>query len=544
LFKRGHRDATTDLGVIEQAFDRESVINIGIVPIADMLIVDVDGPQGEASIKPFNLPPTATVRTGRGRHLYYKCDGLDGWQPPKLPGVTFRFRGNGYVVAPPSRHICGALYEWIDGIDLTASISTSIFENVSVKLDFGKASSRPRIAEGSRNTRLTSIGGLLRRVGHTEEAIERALLGINAVECDPPLGAREVRTIARSVSKYASAAEEAFGDFADVEEEDVEYVLGPYLPRGVPTVLEGDPGVGKSNFTTAIAAAISTGKRLPFAEQIAKGRVLILSAEDDPARVIKPRLIANGADLSPNRVRFAKEPFSLDELGLDRLRQEIEIYRPLLVIIDPLIAWLPGKADSSSAGDMTPFFQQLMRIARTYDCAILVVRHLRKSRHGDALMQGHGSVAIVGSVRSALLMALHPDDKAVRAVAHSKVNYGEFGPTITFSLQATHKRAAPKVDWLGVDPGLSADDLLVTQAEDGPGRPARESEEVRQFLLHHLGGRERTRESVFAQAEARSISKITLERVSREMGIIKDREGKDHYWRLPDALRSKRRAAA
>ena len=236
-------------------------------------------------------------------------------------------------------------------------------------------------------------------------------------------------------------------------------------------MLEGDPGLGKSSWTTAVAAAISSGRHLPWSTEAPKGRVLIASAEDDPARVIKPRLIANGANLSPHQVRFAKELFSLDEKGLQLLSREVEVFRPLLVVIDPIVAYLAGGVDPHSAADMTRFFKGLAAIARDFDCTILVVRHLRKSRQGDALMQGHGSVSIIGSIRSALVMASHPHDREVKAVAHTKSNYGQFGRTMLFSIEV--KNGAPVIEWLGFDEELSADDLVRPHTNQGPGRPAR-----------------------------------------------------------------------
>ncbi|MCP8938512.1 AAA family ATPase [Alsobacter sp. SYSU M60028] len=529
-FPHGFKHATTNVDAIERIWTKHPNANIGLVPTRDLLIVDIDGPKGEASVAALDLPETLSQRTGKGRHAVFTCEGLSGWKAPKLEGVDFRYNANGYIAVSPSTHVSGRSYRWRSGHDRPAKLDHRIFKAPRLlRIDFGATTDT--IKEGGRNTRLASIAGALRAKGVPEKAIAESLARINREVCDPPLPPHEVRKIAKSIGSYPTPSEEAFGDLADVKVEEVAWLLRPYFPRGVASVIEGDPGIGKSNFTMALIAALTTGRGVPWSPDTPRGVVLILSAEDDPARVLKPRLIANGADLSHGRVWFAQELFTLDETGLDLLRQKIAEVEPALVVIDPLVAYMGAGADVHKATDMTQFFVGLSRIARENDCAIMVVRHLRKSRQGDALMQGHGSVSIIGSVRSALVMARHPDDAEVRAVAHSKSNYGPLGPTLTFTLVATG--SVPAVKWLGTDENLTSDRLLQPAPGQGPGRPTREGDDVRAFLSAYLASGGRDSRAVRTAAEARSFAWITVRRVAKDLGVLMIREGLASIWSLP-----------
>jgi len=100
----------------------------------------------------------------------------------------------------------------------------------------------------------------------------------------------------------------------DIEEEDVQDLAYPYLVRGAANLLDDHMGQGKSTFTAALAAAVTTtGKPPPFLTEIEQGDVLYLSAEDDAAPELKPRLIVTGTDVS--RIRFRTSPSPLMTRG-------------------------------------------------------------------------------------------------------------------------------------------------------------------------------------------------------------------------------------
>ncbi|MDC1198835.1 bifunctional DNA primase/polymerase [bacterium] len=526
LFKRGHLDATTNQRKIRQAWGKHPNANIGLVPDGDLLVVDIDGDDGEEAIGRLMLPETAAVQTGKGRHLYFRCK--NGGDLPKLPQVDFRFSRNGYVVAPPSRHTSGKRYKWRRGCNAAAALPLLMAPGMeSVTVNF--SNSVQKVREGSRNNMLTSIAGMLRSKGLQPPEIAVGLEALNSEICSPPLDSDEVERIAASVGRYLMPAETAFGTLSDVEVEEVQWLFPPYIPRGTITMLEGDPGIGKSNFANAISAAVTTHGKLSWSNARVRGTVLILSAEDDPARVLKPRLEANSADHS--KIRYQREPFSLNEAGLSTLRSEMDTHNPDLVIIDPIVAYLGGDDDLNNAADMTRFLTDLDFLAREFDCAILIVRHLRKTKDGAAINQGLGSIAVAGRVRSILLLGRHPEDKDARAVVHVKSNYAEEGPAIVFRLARSDKDQ-PRVEWERSDDAITAFDLLTVEARSR-GRPPKELEHAIEFLKGYLRDHGRTKREVEAAAEAHSITRATLRRARETLEVRMNRKGRETIWTLP-----------
>jgi len=200
------------------------------------------------------------------------------------------------------------------------------------------------------------------------------------------------------------------------------------------------------------------------------------------------------------------------------------------VIIDPIVAFLDSGSDLNDAADMTRFLTDLDRVAREFDCAILVVRHLRKLKDGSAINQGLGSIALAGRVRSILLIARHPSDPSLRAVAHSKSNYAAQGPTIVFSFEPTVSEQ-PRVEWHDVDAGISAQDLLGANVAD-PGRPPKELHDAMDFFRSQLSGGPKDSREIELAAEARSISLATLRRARKAMGLLQQRRGRQVVWSL------------
>ena len=206
LTPHGFRDATTDEAAIRNWWGKHPTSNIGVATgnVSKIAVLDVDGAEGEISLKLLPLlPSTFTVRTGRGRHLYFKC--TEPLRSARLgPGLDFKGEG-GYVLAAPSIHPNGTRYEVIDGRE-PARLPEELLQLLTAQIR-SSGDVRPdevgKIPEGQRNQTLARLAGTMRRPGMTGEAIEAALVTENALRCDPPLLEAEVRKVARSVSRYA-----------------------------------------------------------------------------------------------------------------------------------------------------------------------------------------------------------------------------------------------------------------------------------------------------------------------------------------------------
>jgi hypothetical protein len=253
---------------------------------------------------------------------------------------------------------------------------------------------------------------------------------------------------------------------ADVEAPPVSWLWRHWIPRGAVTVLDGDPGLGKSTISTDLAARASRGWEMPPAGGPCQGAepagVLLLSAEDDPARTIRPRLDAAGADVS--RVWLLDAMRTGDDerppvlpWDLDRVAGTIGERDVSLMVIDPMLAYLDGGIDAHRDQDVRRCLHRLQILAQSTGVAILLIRHLNKLAGGPALYRGGGSIGIAGAARSALLVGRHPTDSALGVLAGNKCNLGPMPRSLTFRIEAA--RDVSRIAW-GEATDLTAADIL------------------------------------------------------------------------------------
>jgi hypothetical protein len=311
---------------------------------------------------------------------------------------------------------------------------------------------------------------------------------------------------------------------SNVEPQEIEWFWCPFMPFGSVTILEGDPGLGKSFLAMYLAAIVSTGGELPGGTKVRRGRVLYLAAEDDPAYTIRPRIDAMAGDAE--RIRIQADYAALDDIGLTRLGKEVRMHRPDLIIIDPLYAFVPSGADIYRPNEIRAFLVQLTKLAEETGAAILVIRHLRKAKGEKALYQGAGSIDVIGVARSALMVGLHPDDPERRVVVHHKHNLSARGESLAFRLPVSPDLRLPRLVWDGkVD--LDADDLI------NGGSETTSLELVKGFLKEALKRGPKAAEEILQRAKAEGHASRTLDRAKKALGVQVRKNGKIWEWALP-----------
>ena len=205
---------------------------------------------------------------------------------------------------------------------------------------------------------------------------------------------------------------------ATVQPEPVSWLWEPYIPRRKLTLVEGDPGMGKTWLMLQIAASVSQGYGLPGQDgkpQVKQDQgqpVLYLSAEDGLADTLRPRLDAAGADCTKIHALTgwraqdgeAVTTGSITLADLPVIQTAMADYRPALVIIDPLQAYLGAKTDMYRANEVRPILAALVLLAEQYNCAIVCVRHLSKAPYSRAIYRGLGSIDFTAAARSVLLV--------------------------------------------------------------------------------------------------------------------------------------------
>lgn len=316
---------------------------------------------------------------------------------------------------------------------------------------------------------------------------------------------------------------------ADVAPEQVTWLWYPYIARGKLTILEGDPGLGKSWLTCALACAVSRGRGLPGADSFPPGNVLMLSAEDGLGDTLRPRLDAVGADIT--RIFALAEPLTFTDTGLLKLEAAIIEHSPVFIVIDPLFAFTGNKVDIHRANECRAVSAPLAAIAERHGCAILAVRHLGKSRGGGhALNAGLGSIDFTAAARSVLLVGRDPDDEQKRAVVQTKNNLAPIGEAIGYKLEDS------QFYWTGTS-DLTAGRILAAESDEGERCTITEAVD---FLRTALSSGGRDSKAIKAEAREAGISEATLRRAKTRLKIQAKKVGLpgSHYqkwiWRLPD----------
>lgn len=326
---------------------------------------------------------------------------------------------------------------------------------------------------------------------------------------------------------------------ADVMPESVCWLWPGRIPLGKLSVLDGDPGLGKSTLTLAIIAAVTGGPPLPGEQTGAPPRAAILaSVEDGLADTIRPRLDAAGADLTRVHAVPLAQGLRIPD-DVERLAATARRDGAAVLVIDPLMAVLSASHNSHRDQDVRGALAPLAVMAEDTGCAVLIVRHLNKGGQGSsALYRGGGSIAIAGAARSVLLLGQDPAEEGVRILARTKCNLAP--PVPSLRLRLVQAGEVARIEWAG-ESELGADDLLQERRQETTEERSalKEAEGVLHSILAH--GPVPSKE-VEEQAKEVGVSARTLRRARKAIGVRVRREGgtergSGHWiWTLPDVI--------
>ena len=317
---------------------------------------------------------------------------------------------------------------------------------------------------------------------------------------------------------------------AEIAPESVEFLWRPYLPVGKLTLLEGDPGQGKSFLAAALAANGSRGRGLPGAEPSEPWSTLMLTAEDGLADTLRPRLDRLGADV--DRIFGVEDLLDLSSAeGLSTLERAIADRRPRLVIIDPVVAYVGARTDLHRANQVRAVLGPLARLAAKTRTVILAIRHLNKTQGTPSLYRGHGSIDFTAAARSVLLVGTDPDEPEQRIVIHLKSNLARTGRSLAFTIRDG------VFAWSGWSQ-LTARDLL---QDDRAAEERTAIGEAKDFLVEVLADGPQGSKEVLQEAKAAGISEKTLRRAKSQLKVKVRKTGfhGNWCWALPGAETAK-----
>lgn len=313
---------------------------------------------------------------------------------------------------------------------------------------------------------------------------------------------------------------------SDVKTTPVNWLWYPYIPYGKITLVQGDPGDGKTTFVLALAALLTNGKPMPESkptEPLSPVTVIYQTAEDGLADTIKPRLEEVGADCSRVLViDESEEPLSLTD---GRIEPSIIKSKAKLLILDPLQAYLGTDVDMHRANEIRPIFKSLAGIAERTGCAILIVGHMNKpSGSTKGIYRGLGSIDIAASVRSMLLVGRDKSYENIRAMAPLKSSLAPEGCPIAFQLDDDGFR------WIGAY-DISVDDLLNgTRSEREPTKEAQASS----LILEMLRDGDLPCNEICSRLAEYGIGRRTAENAKQSSGVRSFKQGVSWYWTLND----------
>ena len=292
--------------------------------------------------------------------------------------------------------------------------------------------------------------------------------------------------------------------------EEVKWLLYPFIPLGKITILQGDPGEGKTTLALQIIAALTTGKPVwEGAPPMEPVNVIYQTAEDGLSDTIKPRLVAAGADCA--RVMVIDDSDRVLKLDDDRL-----------VVLDPIQGYIGASVDMHRANEIRPLMYRIAKLAEKYNCAILLIGHMNKNSGEKSSYRGLGSIDFQAAARSVLVVGRIKDDPTLRIVCPAKSSLAPEGGAVAFRLDPEQG-----FQWAGPY-DISVDELLSGSSR---GHKLREAQS---FLKEVLADGPLPQTEIETAAQQAGIRPKTLRNARNELGVTSTKVSKQWVWALPE----------
>ena len=316
-----------------------------------------------------------------------------------------------------------------------------------------------------------------------------------------------------------------------VEIEKIDWLLYPFIPFGKVTIVQGDPGEGKTTMVLQIIAKLTKGEAVLSSDSdesaleektmaLEPANVIYQTAEDGLGDTIKPRLLSAGADCS--RVMVIDDDDQALTMMDARLEEAIIQTKARLVVLDPIQGFLGTDVDMHRANEIRPLMKRVAVLAEKYHCAIILIGHMNKNSNGKSSYRGLGSIDFQAAARSVLIVGRIKDEPEIRVLCHVKNSLAPEGKSIAFRLDKD-----TGFEWIG-EYDISADDLL---SGDNRGQKIHEA---KGFLKEILVSGSVAQTKVAEEAESRGIKKKTLWNAKKELEIESVKIGNQWFWMLPE----------
>lgn len=312
---------------------------------------------------------------------------------------------------------------------------------------------------------------------------------------------------------------------SEIQVRDVEWLWYPYIPFGKLTIIQGDPGEGKTTFALRLAAACSTGRPMPGMELLSPFNVIYQSAEDGLEDTIKPRLTEAGAD-QERVINIREDKRSLHLLD-SRIEKAVVQCDAKLLILDPLQGYLGERIDMNRANEIREVMKAIGQVAQRTGCAIVLVGHLNKATGMSSAYRGLGSIDFRAAARSVLVVGRLRKNKNIRVIVHDKSSLAPEGKSLAFNLGNEEG-----FRWLDGYDGISAEDLLSGLSSQQETKTIQAEEIIRTMLED---GAEIPGEEIVQAAARKQISRRTVNEAKKNIaGIVSRKVGTKWMWSIPN----------
>lgn len=304
--------------------------------------------------------------------------------------------------------------------------------------------------------------------------------------------------------------------FKNIKSKKVEWLWYPYIPYGKITIVQGDPGEGKTTVVLSIISSLSKGESLPFTEQKLQTVSIYQNAEDDNSDTIKPRLENHNANC--DNVCYIEKEDGLLFMDDDSIEKAIIKSNAKLLVLDPIQAFIGENVDMNRANVIRPRMTKLKETAEKTGCAIVLVGHMNKNSAGKASYRSLGSIDISAAARSVLVVGKADKTSDIRVLAQLKNNLAPKGKSISFEIKDG------VLKWLS-ECDMSADEL-VSGNSSGVSKLFMAEDFLRTKLLKGL----QPAKYLIEEAEEQGISERTLKKAKSNLSIRSVKKNGCWYW--------------
>ena len=273
--------------------------------------------------------------------------------------------------------------------------------------------------------------------------------------------------------------------------EQIEWLLYPFIPYGKVTIIQGDPGEGKTTMVLQIIAKLTKGES-----------------------------VLTNKDGEEKQEEQAREPVNvIYQTAEDGLGDTI---KPRLVVLDPIQSFLGAEVDMHRANEIRPLMKSVSVLAEKYHCAVILIGHMNKNSAGKSSYRRLGSIDFQAAARSVLIVGRVKNEPEIRIVCHVKSSLAPEGKSIAFRLD---KESG--FEWIG-EYDISANDLLSGNCRGQKIKGAKE------FLLEMLADGAVEQNAILKEAESRGIKGKTLWNAKKALGVQSKKTGNRWSWMLPE----------